>query len=256
LGENTRVEFSHQIRGTITQVLASSSDDAVRTFLYKHHGLIGSKLPRPRAIVNEAPANVIRTMLVELLSANKVLRAAAPLKGVFDEAVSELRRWALNDGWLVDGGELVRVTPLAEEVTGIRDKFADDLASSGLDTDGAIRATLNDSSKDFVAQPPDLNGSITKARIALETVARRGAQRIASGKGLAHPEDKWGAALAFLGSQSVIEQSEEEILARVYSFVSPGAHVPKGVTEEEWARLSRTFSVSSAYFLLRKIMAA
>ena len=248
------MEFSHQIRGTIAQVLASSSDDAVRTFIYKHNGLIGSKLPRPRSILNEAPDNVIRTMLVELLSANNVLRTAAPLKGVFDEAVSELRRWALHDGWLVDGAGLVRVTPLAEEVTGIRDKFADDLASSGIDADGAIRATLDRSSKDFVTQPPDFNGSITKARIALETVARQGAKRVASDKGLSHPGDKWGAALAFLKAESVIEQTEEEILAHVYTFVSPGAHVPKGITEEEWARLARTFSVSSAYFLLRKIM--
>jgi hypothetical protein len=250
------MEFSHQIRGTIAQVLASSSADAVRTFVYKHLGLIGSKLPRVRTIVNEAPDTVIRTMLVELLSKNKVLRAAAPLKGVFDEAVSELERWALHDGWLVENGELVRVTPLAEEVTGIRDKFADELASSGLDTDAGIRAALNDSSMDFVAQPPNLNGSITNARIALETVARRGAQQIASARGLAHPDDKWGSALAFLRSQSVIEQAEEEILVRVYTFVSPGAHVPKGITEEEWARLSRTFAISSAYFLLKKIMVA
>lgn len=248
------MKFSHQIRGTIAQVLASSSDDAVRTFVYKHSGVIGSKIPRPRTIVNEASHSVIRSMLVELLSANKVLRAAAPLKGVFDESVGELQRWALHDGWIVERTELVRVTPLAEEVTGIRDKFAEDLASSPLDHDGAIRVTLDGSSKDFVAQPPDFNGSITKARIVLETVGRRAAQHIAAANGVPYPEDSWGKALVLLRAQSVIEPTEEEILARVYTFVSPGAHVPKGITEEEWARLSRTFSVSSSYFLLRKVM--
>jgi hypothetical protein len=83
-------------------------------------------------------------------------------------------------------------------------------------------------------------------------VARRAAKLLAVSKGATYPEDSWGRALALLKAQAVIEQAEEEILARVYTFASPGAHVPKGVTAEEWARLARTFSVSSAYFLLRK----
>lgn len=41
-------------------------------------------------------------MLVELLSANNVLRTAAPLKGVFDEAVSELRLQLAALGALVN----------------------------------------------------------------------------------------------------------------------------------------------------------
>ena len=250
------MEFSHQTLGTMAQVLAVSSDDAARTFIYKHLGEIASQLPRPRVIMQEATAEAIRPMLVELLATNKVLRAGAPVKHVFDDAVGELERWALHDGWTIEGAALVRVTPLAEEVAGIRDKLTEDLATSGLDQDGAIRAVLDGSSRDFVAQPPDFNGSITKARIALETVARRAAERVASAKGAAYPEDSWGRALALLKSQAVIEQTEEDILARVYTFVSPGAHVPTGVTAEEWARLARTFSVSSAYFLLRKVMAA
>ena len=87
-------------------------------------------------------------------------------------------------------------------------------------------------------------------------MARRAAGRLAVAKGAPYPEDSWGRALALLRTQTVIDQPEEDILARVYTFASPGAHVPKGVTAEEWARLARTFSVSSAYFLLRKVAAA
>ena len=188
------MEFSHQIRGTMAQVLAVSSEDAARTFIYKHLGEIASQLPRPRVIMKEATAEAIRPMLVT----NKVLRAGAPVKHVFDDAVGELERWALHDGWTIEGTALVRVTPLAEEVAGIRDKLTEELATSGLDQDGTIRAVLDSSSNDFVAQPPDFNGSITKARIALETVARRAAERVASAKGAAYPEDSWGRALALL----------------------------------------------------------
>ncbi len=240
----------------MAQVLAVSSEDASRTFLYKHLGNIGSRVPPPRDLLAGAPSAAVQSMLVEMLGDNKVLRAAAPTKHVFDDAVAELERWALHDGWVIEGNALVRVTPLAEEVTGVRDKLTEDLAASGLDQDGVIRGMLDDSSKDFVAQPPDFNGSITKARIALETVGRRAATQVATAKGVDYPEDSWGRALALLKSQKVIEQVEEDILARVYTFVSPGAHVPKGITAEEWARLARTFSVSSAYFVLRKYMAA
>jgi hypothetical protein len=250
------MEFSHQTRGTMAQVLAASSDDATRTFIYKHLGISGSKVTPLCDIMKLATADQIRPMLVELLAANKVLRAGASVKHVFDGAVTELERWALYDGWTVEGGALVRVTPLAEEVTGIRDKLTEDLAASSLDQDGAIRAALDDSSKDFMAQPPDFNGSITKARIALETVARRAAAHLAAAKGAPYPEDSWGRALTLLKNQTVIEQTEEEIVARVYTFVSDGAHIPKGVTAEEWARLARTFSISSAYFLLRKVAVA
>ena len=150
----------------------------------------------------------------------------------------------------------MRVTPAAEEATGIRDKFLQDVATSGLDVDGAIRTAVENSSKDFVAEPPDFNGSTTKVRIALETVARRAAAATAEkNNSINYQDDSWGKALQFLRSSGVIEIQEEKILARVYTFISPGAHIPKGVTAEEWARLARTFGLSSAYFLLRKYVA-
>jgi hypothetical protein len=178
------------------------------------------------------------------------------VKHVFKSGIEELERWALHDGWIVENGTLVRVTPAAEEATGIRDKFLQDIQTSGLDADSAIKTAVEDSSKNFVAEPPDFNGSTTKVRIALETVARRAAVAVAKKKGGGYLDDSWGKALQFLRSSGVIEGQEEEILARVYTFVSPGAHVPKGITAEEWARLARTFGLSSAYFLLRKYVAA
>ncbi len=175
---------------------------------------------------------------------------------MFESGIQDLERWVLHDGWIVESGTLVRVTPAAEEATGVRDKFIHDLATSGLDEDGAIKTAVENSSKDFVAVPPDFNGSTTKVRIALETVARRGATALAKKNGVNYPEDSWGKALQLLRSTGVIEPDEEAILGRVYTFISPGTHVPKGVTAEEWARLARTFGLSSAYFLLRKYLAA
>lgn len=246
--------FSHQTRGAIAQVLSTISTDATATFLYKHLG-IEERVPSFLPEVAAAPPEALRNMLTELLARNKILYSEARVKHVFVSGIEELARWALHDGWIVENETLVRVTPAAEEATGIRDKFLQDIQTSGLDDDGAIKNAVENSSKDFVAVPPDFNGSTTKVRIALETLARRAAGAIAKKKGADYSQDSWGKALLFLRSSKVIELREEEILARVYTFISPGAHVPKGITEEEWARLARTFGLSSAYFLLQKYLA-
>ena len=245
--------FSHQTRGAIAQVLTTISTEGAKTFLYKHLGYseIYSYLP----LLADSPPDALRAMLNELLVNNKLLYAAAPVKHVFNSGIEELARWALHDGWVVEDGALVRVTPAAEEATGIRDRFLQEIATSGLDDDGAIRAAVESASKHFVAQPPDFNGSTTNVRIALETVARRAAAVIEARKSGNYPDYPWGKALQFLRASGVIELQEEEILARVYTFISPGAHIPKGVTAEEWARLARTFGLSSAYFLLQKYVA-
>jgi len=245
--------FSHQTRGAIVQVLSTISTAATETFLYKHLGV--SEVLSFLSALASAPPEALKAMLTELLANNKILYGAAPVKHVFKSGIEELERWALHDGWIVENGTLVRVTPAAEEATGIRDKFLQDIQTSGLDADSAIKTAVEDSSKNFVAEPPDFNGSTTKVRIALETVARRAAVAVAKKKGGGYLDDSWGKALQFLRSSGVIEVQEEEILARVYTFISPGAHVPKGVTAEEWARLARTFGLSSAYFLLRKYVA-
>lgn len=246
--------FSHHTRGAIAQVLSTISDQAAETFLYKHLNEL-----RPRSylhLIVAAPSENLKTMVIEILANNKILYKEAPTKHVFVSGVEELKRWVLHDGWIVENGSLVRVTPAAEEATGIRDKFLQDIQASGLDGDGAIGKAVEESSKSFIADPPDFNGSSTNVRIALETIARRAAIATAKKKGSGYPEDSWGKALYFLRAIGVIEQPEEEILARVYTFISPGAHVPKGITEEEWARLARTFGLSSAYFLLKKYKAA
>ena len=250
------VIFSHQTKGVIAQVLSIVSSVAAETFLYKHLGV--SQVPSVLILptLDSAPSDALKAMLTEVLANNAMLRSTAPTKHVFDSGVKELERWVLHDGWIVEGGALVRITPVAEEASGIRDKFLQDIQTSGLDEDSAIKTAVENSSKSFVAEPPDFNDSTTKVRIALETVARRAAKNIAKKSGGAYPDDSWGKALQFLRSTGVIECEEEEILSRVYTFISPGAHVPKGVTEEEWARLARTFGLSSAYFLLRKYVAA
>ena len=103
--------FSHQTRGAIAQTLDAVSEDRVRTFIYKHLGIIKSKMPRVRGLLRDAPVEAIKSMLIELLANNQTLRSAASHKDVFDDGVEEIRRWASHDGWVIEEDYLVRDTP-------------------------------------------------------------------------------------------------------------------------------------------------
>ena len=102
---------------------------------------------------------------------------------------------------------------------------------------------------------PDFNGATTKARIVLETVARRSAKNVAAARNKPLSRDAWGAALEFLRHEEIITKAEEEALAKVYTLISSGAHVPSGLTDQQWALLARSFAVSGAYFLLHRHLA-
>ncbi|MFH1741471.1 MAG: hypothetical protein ABIH23_20895, partial [bacterium] len=103
--------FSHQTRGAIVQVLSTISTAAAETFLYKHLGV--SEVLSFLSVLASAPPEALKAMLTELLANNKILYGAAPVKHVFKSGIEELERWALHDGWIVENGTLVRVTPAA-----------------------------------------------------------------------------------------------------------------------------------------------
>lgn len=251
--------FGRQTVGSIAQVLAALSLDTVDVLFYKHFGFqtdyYGSSIRGYLQALQVVDDDSLRVLVGELVRETAAVRLCADARYVFDAAWRELERWLLHDGWTIENGQLVRLAPAAEEVTGVRDKLLEELQSSTLDSDDAIATCIEDAAKMFVADPPDYNSSITKVRIALETTARRSATTLAAGKGT-YSNDSWGKAIEFLRTAKVLEPEEEQVLARVYTFISQGAHVPAGITHEEWARLARTFGLGACYFLLKKHIAA
>ena len=115
------------------------------------------------------------------------------------------------------------MTPEAEEVTGARDRLIEKLGANSLDSDGAIRKCIADAAAAFNSDPPDFNESTTKVRIALESLARRAAAIIAVKASRAYPKDSWGCALQLFREVGIIDKDEGELLARVYTFISPGS---------------------------------
>ena len=184
------------------------------------------------------------------------IRHSAPTRHVLIPELA-IERWLFHDGLSVNDGRLVALAPAVEEATGIRDRLLEELAASGLDADRALDRALNEAAEAFRSQPPDFNESTTKVRIALETIARRAAPTIAAHRGIPAPGDTWGAALGFLRmTAQLMTVQEEQAVSAVYTLICPGAHRPVGLTDEEWARLARTFALSATYFLVRKYRTA
>ena len=58
--------------------------------------------------------------------------------------------------------------------------------------------------------------------------------------------------MAHLRKQDFFSVEEERGLVGVYAFLSPGAHRPIGLTEEEACRLGRSMALSMCWYLVRR----
>ena len=250
--------LTNQSNVALVQLLQSLSADAIRLLFLKHlnESRVDTTSHTLLTLVNYATPDQLVGLLAELLTDRTAIRTDAPTKYVFDARRDELRRCLRADGFAILDGGLTRLVPAAEPTALIADQLEQTLADSGLDSDDEIRRMLQDSHVSMSGLPPDFNDATTKARIALETVARRSAANIAEHRGIAPPADRWGSSLALLRAEGVICTVEEEALAKIYTLISPGTHVPKGLTDEQWALLARTFALSAAYFLVHQHIAA
>ena len=250
--------LTNQTAAGLVQLFDALSQDAVRLLLIKHLDTDPAPFTVDNLlyIVTSAQPDAMAGLFVELVGGRTAVRANAPTKYVFDGRLTDLRRRLRADGFDVVEDALVRLLPTAEPVGQIKDFLEATLADSDLDNDAEVRRLLQESYASISAAAPDFNDATTKARIALETVARRSAARVAAAREKTAPADTWGAALAFLYKERVVTKHEEEALAKVYTLISPGAHAPRGLTDEQWALLARSFAVSGAYFLLHQHLVA
>lgn len=91
------------------------------------------------------------------------------------------------------------------------------------------------------------------ARVALETLAVDVASQL-PGPANYNPT-KWGEVIAFLRTSGEITLEEEKGLAGVFGFLSPGAHRPVGLPEDQMTRLGRSFALNMCWFLLKNHLA-
>lgn len=195
--------------------------------------------------------------LVEVVATSGDLRSRVNPKYRFDERMRDLSQCLLLDGYIVQDKKLIQTDPSIADAAPLEDDLIAALQNSGAPRRQEIIAKINDSAESFRAAPPDYNASLVNARVALETLAGDVALDVASRlpSPATYNPSKWGEVLSFLRSSGEISVEEEKGLAGVFGFLSPGAHRPVGIPEDQMTRLGRSFALNMCWFLLKNHVA-
>jgi hypothetical protein len=203
---------------------------------------------------------VLLLVLTEIVATTGDLRARVNPKYRFTERMYDLTQCLLLDGYIVQDTKLVPIDPSIADAAPLEDDLISVLRSSGAPRAQEIIAKIGDSAQSFRTTPPDYNAALVNARVALETLAADIAAHVALRvQGLApapYNPSKWGEVLAFLRTSGEITPEEERGLAGVFGFLSPGAHRPVGIPEDQMTRLGRSFALNMCWFLLKNHLAS
>ena len=200
--------------------------------------------------MKSASEEQLSNLIEEIIRTGSTLRNGVSPKYKYDDQFNEFRKSLLLDGYAIDDNSIKSLDPNFEGKEPIEDELLNEITKSGLDENDEVKSCLLASASDFIKSPPDFNGSLTNIRICLETIVRKIAFKkkfITDRTG-----NTWGPSLGYLKNIGFLTEKEEKTLASVFTFVSDGAHVPIGFSEEEFVRLGRNICASMCYFVIKK----
>ncbi len=169
-----------------------------------------------------------------------------------DERWQDFLRCVELDGYRVEEKALVPIEPRIEGAAPVEDDLRTELDSSNLPRASDVKTLLDASAADYRSANFNYNGCLTNARAALQTLGTEIAKARQATHGGNFDETKWGQIVSYLRTSGMITDKEEEAVAGVFSFVSPGAHTLVGLDEREMARLGRSLVAHMSYFLVKK----
>jgi hypothetical protein len=192
----------------------------------------------------------LSNLIEEIVCTSNTLRSAVSPRYKYDDQFNEFKKSLLLDGYVIEANGIKSLDPNFEGREPIEDELLHEVAQSGLDENDEVKTCILASASDFIKAQPDFNGSLTNIRICLETIVRKIAVRqdfVANRSG-----NTWGPSLGYLKTNDFLTEKEEKTLASVFTFVSDGAHVPIGFSQEEFVRLGRNLCASMCYFVIKK----
>lgn len=189
-------------------------------------------------------------LIGEIIRISSTLRNGVSPRYKYEDLFNEFRKSLLLDGYEIAEKTIKSLDPNFEGKEPVEDELVNEICKSGLDENNEIISCLNASASDFIKALPDYNGSLTNIRICLETIVRK----IALKKDFVTDRsgNTWGPSLSHLKTKGFLTEKEEKALASIFTFVSDGAHVPIGFSEEEFVRLGRNICASMCYFVIKK----
>jgi len=233
-------------------------DPQIPLVLFSKHGLRlsmdgGAELiSMHNALRDQAASPGSLALLEEIVRTNGELSNRITPRYRFRERFDDLVRCLALDGYLVEDKTIVPLDPSIANATPVEDDLARSIGASDLDHDQQIIGKLNDSAEAFRRNPPDYNACLTNARVALESLARRIASQRFPSDPPPYDPSKWGAVINYLRDKQFFSLEEEKGIVGVYAFLSPGAHRPVGLTEEEACRLGRSLALSMCWYLVKR----
>ena len=236
---------------SLCQFLDLFEQDVVHVLLEKHGIAIwGYSQIEISEVLSEADHGAVESLIDELVRTNGDLRNRVSPRYRFDERWNDFQKCLLLDGFKIEEKTIRSLEPIIESAEAVEDDLTNELNNSSLDSSNEVIRHIRISAESFKKPSPDYNGCLSHSRIALETIVRA----IATGKGLEINEASkaWGRSLSHLKSTGFITKKEEDAIASTYTFVSDGAHVPVGFTEEEFVRFGRNLAMSLCYFIIKK----
>lgn len=252
--------FSARTRLSLCQFLLLQDWWSLALLLEKHGIIVeqvggGIELNGFRQAIEIATPDQMLGLLGEIIRTHGDLRNHVAPRYRFDERWADLQLCLRLDGYLIDANALVPIDPTIEALAGLEDDLTKELRDSGLEERDDIIRTMENSADAFRRNPPDYNSCLNNARVALQTLATSIARVRQRTHGGNFDENRWGEVLAYLRTSGLITNEEETGLAGVFRFVSPGAHRPVGLDEQQVARLGRSLVASMCYFLIKQQIA-
>ena len=236
---------------SLCQFLDLYKQDVVDILLEKH-GITtwGYSQTEISEVLSEADHDSIEYLIDELIRTNGDLRNRIKPRYRFDERWNDFLKCLLLDGFKVEEKTIRRLEPVIESTEAVEDDLTNELDSSSLGSSSEVIQHIKLSAESFKKASPDFNGCLSHSRIALETLVRA----IAKDRGSEINESSkvWGKSLSYLQSIGFITNKEEGAISSTYTFISDGAHVPVGFTEEEFSRFGRNLAMSVCYFIIKK----
>lgn len=187
----------------------------------------------------------LQELIKELILAKQTFRNKITPKYIFEERWDDFEKCLFLDGYKIQNNTIISIEPSIDGVIAFEDELTSELLSSTFFKKEEVKNLINESAEAF--KNSDFNQCLSKARISLETIVRT----IAIDK-YNNSNDNWGNALTKLKTESFITQKEEELMAKLYGFISDGSHIPLGFTEQEYARYGRNLAMSKCYYIIKK----
>ena len=238
-------------RLSLCQFLGLFDQGVVHILLEKHDiTACGYSQIEIGSALSEADQSSIETLIDEVVRTNGDLRNNVSPRYRFDERWSDFDKCLLLDGFRVEKNKILRIEPFIESSEPVEDDLTNEVNESTLASSGEVTKHIKLSAETFKRASPDYNACLSHSRIALETIVRG----IARHYDLDTDEDTkaWGKSLSHIKNEGFITNREESAIASAYTFISDGAHIPVGFTEEEFVRFGRNLAMSVCYFVIKK----